>query len=385
MESYTLPDKASYRDIEEAICMVQSYPGIGITLPNILQYKGSLGIEGLMCQLVATWMRVNPDRRVYIAHDAISSEDHFKDLCASLYGTCVLQYATDIQLLDGSAVNRHVALESAYRSVRDVSLGRYDNAYNGSYVTVFSFKSLGSNKEYNNRMYLGQDALDRGYVRSVVREIIQTVVNDDEYSLISEFVDSASEIVSELYDNTHNHSRYSVDGVLLSENFRAIVIDCSEMNAERLQELSQDGVKGMLGIYSDWTGWMIANGRNIPILNITVVDSGPGYARRWTSKEASELTWDEESQAIEKCFTKNYTTTRNYASGSGLSHVMRDVKKLKGILTLRTGRALVSKGFHNGQGSIKVLKEDMVEKKVFVEGVSFNISVPLVNMGGGNV
>ena len=193
-------------------------------------------------------------------------------------------------------------------------------------------------------------------------------------------MDSASSIVSELYDNTHNHSRHDIDGSILSENFRAIIIDSSEMNPSRLIELCNCGIKGMLGVYTDWAGWMAVHEKNIPILNITVVDSGPGFARRWTSKSINELTLEDEIEAIEACFTKNRTTSSNHASGSGLAHVMRDIQKLKGLLTLRTGRILVSKSFHNGEGSIKVLKNDMVPRDSFVEGVSFNISVPLVNV-----
>jgi len=385
MTSYSLPDQASYTDIEEALDMIRKVPNLRITLPEVLKEKGSLGVEGLLCQMIATWMRVNPESRVYETPENEQGTFHFNNLCASLYGTCVLQYATEVREENGLVVDKKVSLESAYRAVREVYSSNYESAYPNSYVTVFSFKSKGSNKEYNNKLYLGSNILDPKYVRNLVMEIIRSVVKEEYYSYISEFVESASAIVSELYDNTHNHSRYDVDGSLLSENFRAIIIDASEMNPDRLREIGNCGIKGMLGVYSDWMGWMQENKKNIPILNISVVDSGPGYARRWTSKNYSDLSWDEEANAIEACFTKNRTTARNYASGSGLAHVMRDIKKLKGLLTLRTGRILVSKSFHNGQGSIKVLKEDMAKREAFVEGVSFNISVPLVQVENKNV
>jgi hypothetical protein len=386
MESYTLPDKASYSDIEDAFQKVKLHPGLKLTLPNLLGCKGGLGVEGLLCQLIATWIRVNPKERVYQVNAVGEELDPFKKLCSSLYGTCALKYSSEIYNGENELVDKNIALEYAYESVRKVNSGFYYDAYQDQYATVFSFKSPGPNKEYNNKIYLGKDSIDRDYVRVLVREIISALVLDHEhYFNISEFVDSVSAIVSELFDNTHNHSRHDVNGSSLAENFRAIIIDCSEINSERLIELTKDGVLGMSSIYTDWDGWMKKNNSNIPILDITVVDSGPGYARRWTSKEAADLSWREEVEAIERCFTKNFTTTKNYASGSGLSHVMRDVKKLKGWFTLRTGRALVSKSFHNGQGKIKVLEKNMKKNETFVEGVSFNISVPLVDMGSDHV
>lgn len=380
MSNYSLPTKASYSDIETALDVIRREPGTALTLPAMLKEKGSLGVEGLLCQMIATWMRVNSESRVYQGLNDDDERHYYESLCSSLYGTCALHYATEVLGSNGERVEKLEALESAYSSVRSVLSGEYAVAYPDNYVTMFSFRSKGASKEYNNKLYMGKDSLNREYVKSVILDVIKSVVNEDHYNYIYEFLSSASSIVSELYDNTHNHSRHDVDGSILSENFRAIIIDSSEMNSNRLIELCNCGIKGMLGVYSDWNGWMDAHKRNIPILNISVVDSGPGFARRWTSKPISELTLEEEIEAIEACFTKNRTTSNNHASGSGLAHVMRDIKKLKGLLTLRTGRILVSKSFHNGQGSIKVLQDDMVQRDSFVEGVSFNISVPLVNV-----
>ncbi len=132
---------------------------------------------------------------------------------------------------------------------------------------------------------------------------------------------------------------------------------------------------------------MKKNNSNIPILDITVVDSRAWlYTERWTSRSAADWPGGKRLKLLKGALLKILQQANTTLQDLGLSgHAMRDVKRLKGWFTLRTGRALVSKSFHNGQGSIKVLEKNMKENEAFVEGVSFNISVPLVDMGSDHV
>jgi len=82
-------------------------------------------------------------------------------------------------------------------------------------------------------------------------------------------------------------------------------------------------------------------------LELTVVDSGPGLARRWlSSREQSprvvddleDLPFEEETQAIADCFKKWATSSHNSVRGIGLFSVARMLREKNGFMRLRTGR-----------------------------------------------
>ncbi|WP_426168561.1 hypothetical protein [Pseudoduganella sp. R-34] len=82
-------------------------------------------------------------------------------------------------------------------------------------------------------------------------------------------------------------------------------------------------------------------------LEITVVDSGPGLARRWLSsreenplvvRDLGEISLEDERKAVTDCFAKWATSSHNSARGIGLFSVARMLQEQNGFLRLRTGR-----------------------------------------------
>ena len=112
------------------------------------------------------------------------------------------------------------------------------------------------------------------------------------------------------------------------------------------------------------------------MLDITIVDSGPGFARRWTGLSSQALTFDHECKAVVECFKKYNSSDSAESSGSGLSNVLRDLRKLGGWFKLRTGRTLIERSFYNKEGSLEISVNDIQKRDVFVEGVVFNIIIP---------
>jgi hypothetical protein len=144
-----------------------------------------------------------------------------------------------------------------------------------------------------------------------------------------------------------------------------------------MDELTASGVSALfLG------DWKPEGNEKFRAIDITVVDSGPGYARRWHRLDKDGLTIDLEKQAIVECFKKNRSSDLTDSSGSGLSNVLRDLKSLKGWFRLRTGRTLVEKSFFNNQGTNDISLSDINEKESFVEGVVFNVVIPLKSLAG---
>lgn len=82
-------------------------------------------------------------------------------------------------------------------------------------------------------------------------------------------------------------------------------------------------------------------------IELSVVDSGPGLARRWLAsrehdrrlvKNLDDIGLPEEEQAVVECFRKWATSSHNSLRGIGLFSVARMLREKNGFMRLRSGR-----------------------------------------------
>jgi len=82
-------------------------------------------------------------------------------------------------------------------------------------------------------------------------------------------------------------------------------------------------------------------------VELSVVDSGPGLARRWLAsreqerkivKDLTDIPLSQEQAAIADCFRKWATSSHNSHRGIGLFSVARMLRQKNGFMRLRTGR-----------------------------------------------
>ena len=381
MENFSLTKDSNFKDIEEAFDFIEENKDLIICLPNSLEEKGVFGLEGLVCQLIATWLRNNEGESTLKTFAKEPLAEEFEGLSSSLYGICALRLADHILTDSDVEVTTNTALEMAFNRVRKVISGSFEDAYNGTYLAIPSIKSIGANREFNNPFYNNDRVIGKDGFRKLIDHAMDVVVPQPERKKIIENIKgSVSEIVRELFDNTHKHGRENEIGDVLPTNFRGLILNAVDVTEKRLDKLVRSGIPALVGFNGEWVIWMKKYNRDLPVLDITIVDAGPGYARRWTGKSKFELSLEEEVSSVVSCFKKNNTTSPNLADGSGLTHVLTDLKKLRGWFRLRTGSVAVSRSFFDGEGSISINKKDVVKAGAFIEGVSFNIVIPLVDI-----
>lgn len=381
MESFSLSKNSNFSDIERALKILDENHSLKIRLPNGLQEAGVFGLEGLVCQFIATWLRNNKNGNTLHSYANKADEEEFENLSSSLYGICALRLADKILLNDKTEVHEKIALAIAFDRVKKINSGNLGEAFKGLYVAIPSIKSIKVNKEFNNPFYNKEAIIGAEAFKSLVEDALSVVVpQSGRGAFINALKANIAEIVRELFDNAHKHARENEFGDILPTNFRGVIFNSVNVTPERLDKLIENGGSDLVLFSSEWKKWMNDAGRQLPVLDITVVDAGPGYARRWTGKSKENLTMQEEIEAVIKCFVKNNSTSPNYADGSGLTHVLTDLKKLRGWFRLRTGSVAVSRSYFDGAGDISIRAKDIVKMESSVEGVSFNIVIPLVDI-----
>jgi hypothetical protein len=385
METLSIYRDINFSEIEKAFEVVLASKDIKLRLPNTLKERGAFGMEGLVSQLLATWLNNKTYEHIFHSYGDANDQESFNDLGSSFYGMIALKQSSKILSADLIPVDSDFTLKSSYERVRQVIKGSFQDAYKGFYVAIPSIKSKGINREYNCPFYLGDKVVSKDEFRRIVGAVIEGIIPlKSRKDYIEKYLDHVSEMIRELFDNTHKHGRTDHSRNTLPTNFRAVIFNSVDFTEHRLIELLNGRVEGMLGFVLECQAWMETHKKNLPILDITVVDAGSGYARKWTGKSKEQLTFDEEVEAVYSCFQKNNTSNDNNADGSGLTHILKDLSKVRGWFRLRTGSVAVSKSFFLGTESSEIKRSDIKHAGAFIEGTSFNIVLPLVNISGGD-
>jgi len=377
MASLTIKKSSNFLDVENYFRRISDDPSVELRPSNSLKEKGVFGIEGLVLLLLATWLRNNKGDR--ILHSFSKTDKSFDELCGSLFGICILRMS-DVILLDDrkDEVAKEVALKSAYESVRRVISEDFRRAFKGGYLAIPSIKAPGKNSEYNSPFYNGDRVVGRDKFREITVKAIDAVVPQAgrKAMLGQDVISNISEIVRELFSNTDKHARRDQSGNLYQENYRAVIFNAVEVSKDRLVKLMGGG-GGPLANFA--VTWLPEGDGKLSVLDITVVDSGPGYARRWCDSNNESLgSFESEASAVVNCFSKHSSRDSRESSGSGLTNVLSDLKRLKGWFRLRTGGCLVERSYlFEDDNKMDVGPEDVIKKNSFVEGVSFNVVIPL--------
>lgn len=376
---------SNFRDIEKLAEKIHASDLVKLQIPNTLSFSGAFGMEGAALQLLATWLRTPQPHILHTSVQDPAESENFEDLCNSLFGLCSLRLSDVIWSAGKHEIDLSIALLPAVPIFSNMRDADFSHSFKGMYVTLPAIKSAvirgGKDRELDSPLYNGSAVVGATKFLEITEKCIAVALpqRSRNSQIIEEVVAHISEIVRELFTNTHRHARSDVHENPLANNFRGIIFNGAEVTKARLEQISKSG-GGKLSLFL--ADWLPKNNRKLQLLDITVVDSGPGFARRWNRLDKDEMTLDMEKKAVVECFKKHRSTDTSDSSGSGLSNILKDLRLLKGWFRLRTGRTLVEKSFFEHQGKVNISMEDVKGVNCFLEGVVFNIAIPLGNTGG---
>ncbi|WP_432472344.1 hypothetical protein [Amphritea sp. HPY] len=375
---------ANFKDLELLAAKILNQDNVKLQIPNTLSFSGGFGMEGAVLQVFATWLRSSRSHIIHTAASEPGNSELFESLCNQLFGLCALRLADKVWSTSKLDVSIQTALKPAIPIFQKLRAEDYKNAFKGMYLTIPAIKApvvpKGRDREYDSPLYNNDQVVGAEKFFKITDRALKAVLpNSVSHSSINDqVIENLSEILRELFTNTHRHARADVKGHPYKKNFRGIIFNMIELSASRMDELSTASGASVLFLGD----WKPSGNEKFRALDITVVDSGPGYARRWHGLDKDKLTLEQEKVAIVECFTKHRSSDQTDSSGSGLSNVLRDLKELKGWFRLRTGRTLVEKSFFNYEGSNRIELENIKEMDSFMEGVVFNVVIPLKSLVG---
>ncbi len=151
---------------------------------------------------------------------------------------------------------------------------------------------------------------------------------------LPETADAIGSMLFEMFKNTEDHALADIEGNVLDISIRAIKTNHHALLPERLESI--------VGEFPPLAGYCAsltapAGAAQVQLFELSVLDSGPGFAATWSRRSYEQMDLAEEEVATRACFGRGSAKGQD-RFGEGLPHVLRLLRRQKGFLRLRSGR-----------------------------------------------
>ncbi|MGN6850616.1 MAG: hypothetical protein ACTHJK_14265 [Sphingomicrobium sp.] len=326
--------QATFSAIEQALRAIGEGPADDpLRLPTNLRHLVG-GAETALAQAVVTWAQAKqPATLETFATSEARAEDFVRrlpGLAAALSSDEVIDVAgqTDSGRLKSAALKRLDQLQGP----------RARLGFRGSSAEIVCADHLGRDSPY--LLYLpdqrgGSRLRPRENFRDLARWLIQCTVPREYLGLFDpEASDALGAMLYEMFKNTQDHALVDAAGNLLDVSIRAIKTNHHAVTPEALARIV-DQFPPLAGYCGTLTP--PAGAAQTHLFELSVLDSGPGFAATWTGTAPGALPLDREEEAVRACFASGSAKGQS-RFGEGLPHVLRILSRQRGFLRLRTGR-----------------------------------------------
>ena len=293
------------------------------------------GAEATLAQVIITWAQRNVSPRL---ETVLSSSSQIEDFVRRLPGLVAALCAQEAVGIGTEG--------SIFEPLRSAALGRLDQLQGGRPKTGYR----GSSAEILCADHLGRDAPyllylpdHRGGSRLRSRENFRDLANwllrgasPEEYRprVDPEASEAIGAMLFETFKNTEDHALVDTSGDLLDVSIRAIKTNHHAVAPGDLARI----VEEFTPLANYCASLAPPDGAiQTHLFEISILDSGPGFAATWTGRPLDQLTLAEEESAVRSCFGRGSAKGQS-RFGEGLPHVLRLLRRQSGFLRLRTGR-----------------------------------------------
>lgn len=369
MSVLQFPANALPHSLEDFLYEVRNASGRPLRMPIQLRWGGGLGGAIHAVQVVASWAQQNNGDLSLRLPAAFSDQENTRERFAStLPGMAALYFANSIQC-DGVIFNRYKALEVVAPRVTAMQTETFRDTLRGQGAALCCFS--GARNEFLTSLYAYPEP---GRVREIsdFRVLLPRMLNQlgvrASVFLKEGQLDYLCGLVYQLFLNADEHGSYDAEGNRYEHAMRGIAVrmtavhdvpslvkyagEDTSLRAFLVKQAYLTKDKSHKNAEKD-KGLTTAEDEKLPnpihLVEISVFDTGPGLALRWMVDRGrrgyTDISPEEELEAVQSCFQKHSTTKASQYFGLGLPMALMAMKHLNAFMTLRTGRLSLYQDF----------------------------------------
>jgi hypothetical protein len=309
---------------------------IDVLLPKRIE-KLDFGLLFSYLQFLATWVRNDRSGKLHLP---VSNEEEAIQYLADnefVYPSVVLAWEKEIVNERGQNIKSEL---------KNPSKEYFDKMdffeLKGTSVPIYCFdhdkSNRGLSKHFyrNNRELVNEDTLGFNLYRAFqkIGSHNGSVFRDSIRSSLSSFI----AIIHELFSNTHEHAKTNELGYNLYPNIRAVQLKFHKKPVNKFVEQFHD-FSGLVQYFK--SGFNLSEHGDLYLIEISILDSGPGLLKRYKGATSYDLKVNEEVEIIKECLYRHNTSAEGFRGeikGIGLDRVLQTLDG-KGFVRIKTGKA----------------------------------------------
>lgn len=379
--------KLNLYDIESLYDSIGTDPQL--RLPISMSHGGGLGVDAALAQFIVTWARAYEQSVLHLYAPVEEAIGQIPQVAKSAAGLFALIMSSEIHTEDHQIIDRREALLAIKPLIEAMFVGdiRNTSSTKGARPTAINLFSVNyAKREFIKPFYFDHSSPHvqphSWFSHLVARSSELMTAKQDRATLLKAGLPELGSVLRELIDNADQHAVTDVTGNKYKKALRGTSIKLNRISrqdalaySDREPELARFILKHFL------------KSETLDFLEISVIDSGPGLARRWlTAKEGrpvdslEKLDFDDELRATLDCFRSHITSKPDAdASGMGLYLALQALNKLKAYVRVRTGRLSLNQAFQGRSGMMEFepSARGTKERLAAAEGTVFTICIPV--------
>lgn len=360
-----------------------------LRLPISMSHGGGLGVDASLAQFIVTWARAHEQSVLHLYAPVEEAIAQIPQVAKSAAGLFALIMCSEIHAEDHQIVDRREALLAIRPLIEAMFVGdiRNTSSTRGARPTAINLFCVNHAKREFIKPFYFDHSTPRIQPETWFSELIANssalmTARQDRTSLLKAGLPALGCVLWELIDNADQHAVTDVAGNKYKKALRGTSIKLNRLSrqdalsySDREPELARFILRHFL------------KSEVLDFLEISVIDSGPGLARRWlTAKEGhpveslEKLNLKEELSATLDCFKKHVSSKPDpERSGMGLHNALQALNKLKAYVRVRTGRLSLNQAFQGRSGIMEFepSARGTEQELAAAEGTVFTICIPV--------
>ena len=370
-----------------------------LALPSNIRGGGSLGRSVGLAQLVATWAQrsASPEVRMYIGSPGPETYPNFvaqlHGFAAAYFSDCVMPKGLDENIrmdLMRSCAPRVIAMSKG--DLRNTAKGRkvefilVHGAHNQFHDLLY--KRIPTRADLRDRQRHGQLVADQSAMANLLRRCVHCfrVTGTEQLKCLTSKLNRNDnpfgQLLHESFRNTAEHAYLDDNGMVPRRGFRSITVAINQVKREDFKPstvLSSDHPRSHLYFTElKKRGGFAYDRKHIDVLEVSVLDSGPGFAKSISRASAAASRSQDDLSLVADCFRKHMSAKYGRTSGIGLYRILESIYHLDGFMRVRTS---TTEAFFAGSPNYSPTMEpkDFIQGNLAkVKGTSIIFGVPLV-------
>lgn len=371
----------TFAAVEDFLCSLPSSEAIQI--PTRARHQAA-GAEAAFVQALGTWANQTPGATLK-TYAPSANDIQIERLCRRLYGMSACAVADRITTKIGEDITMIAAKRAADRiillgreSTTSSSRGPQVEILCADHLSLSHPKLLYNVDENDVATVKDLDAFNEIVSRTIIGQIIETSYRK---GLPDQFEKILAVALYELFRNTDEHGWANDTGDAPRKSIRGFQARKFSLLPETLVSLTE--ASPPMHAYCSNLAPARSTNSQVQLVEISVFDSGPGMAASLSGKRTTDLSFNEESELVRRCFEKHVSRKNSSSDGLGLPNLAAALTRAGGFMRVRTGRCAFYSNFvtdpQDTYGSQPVLRnwfEDTREAAP-VAGTLFTLLFPL--------